>query len=121
MKCRVVFDNGRADGRFSSEGELNCDGNAFSLEYVLDGDKCRLCYRGGILTQRRCGKVNLDRSFSENAETGCIIKDGDASGRIDIFTGKLNAVTDEGGVKVFVDYTLGGERNTLRISAEAVN
>jgi hypothetical protein len=60
-------------------------------------------------------------SFSENAETDCIIKDGDASGRIDIFTGKLNAVTDEGGVKVFVDYTLGGERSTLRISAEAVN
>lgn len=120
MKCRVIFDNKNADGGFSSCGRLTFTDGGFSLAYPLDGDACTLAYDGATLTQRRTGGAPLSLAFRAGEETVCRLETGGLSGELPIFTERADVEIFPDGVKIYLFYSLGGEKTALEITATAV-
>lgn len=119
MKCKVVLNNGKPDGYFTANGELNFGAVGFSLFYDLDGDKCFLRYENGELVQERRGSVSIVMRFILGQETSCTLNMGATSGSFPVFTNKMNVKNDNKSVEVRINYTCGGENINLGITAKA--
>ncbi|MDE7082204.1 MAG: DUF1934 domain-containing protein [Clostridia bacterium] len=119
MKCKVILNNGKPDGVFTANGELNIGVDGFGLFYDLDGDKCLLSYAKGELVQERRGSVPMLMRFKMGQETSCTLGMGAASGSFPVFTNKIKIKNDEKSVCVKLNYTCGGENVTLEITAKA--
>lgn len=119
MKCKVILDNGKPDGYFTANGELNLGLNGFGLFYSLDGDKCVLRYENGEIVQERRGSVPMDMRFKLGRETTCVLGMGANSGSFPVFTNKMSVKNDSKSVEVKLNYTCGGENITLEITAKA--
>ena len=119
MKCKVILDNGKPDGYFTANGELNLGLNGFGLFYSLDGDKCVLRYENGEIVQERRGSVPMVRRFKGGRETSCVLGMGATAVIFPFFPNKLRVKHDSKSVEVKLNYTCGGENITLEITAKA--
>lgn len=117
MKCFVTIDSGKA-GVVSSAGELCANAEGFELFYTIDGDECFLNCSGGVLTQKRRGKVDLKMIFAQGKHTQCYLGEGGLSGAFTVFTDRLRVRSDEKSAEVLLGYILGKEKFNLRISAK---
>ena len=119
MKCKVILDNGKPDGYFTANGELNLGLNGFGLFYSLDGDKCVLRYENGEIVQERRGSVPMVMRFKLGRQTSGVLGMGANSGSFPVFTNKMSVKNDSKSVEVKLNYTCGGENITLEITAKA--
>ena len=114
--CKITLSS--AESEIVVFGEMALTANGFKLFYKLDGDGCEAAYESGIFTQTRSGSFNMTVRFCENADSECVIKEGGLSGAIGVFTKKLSADIKSNGVAVYINYELGGEQKTLKLTAE---
>ena len=119
MTWKVILNNGKPDGYFTANGELNFGRIGFGLFYDLDGDKCFLRYENGELVQERRGSVPMVMRFKLGQETNCTLGMGLAKGSFPVFTNKMTVKNDAKSVEVKLNYTCGGENITLEITAKA--
>ena len=118
MKCKVILNNGKADGFFTANGELNMGRDGFGIFYDLDGDKCFLRYSNGEIVQERRGSVPMLMRFKQGQETSCTLGMGAASGSFPVYTDRIQIKNDAKSVEVKLNYTCGGENVTLEITAK---
>ncbi len=119
MKCNVLLDNEKKDGRFTSAGDLNFGPDGFAVFYEIDGDKCLFTYTNGSVMQERRGSVHLIMRFTMGAETFCTIDTGEGSGNFPVYTDKIQVINDEKSVQVKLVYTCAGENIKLDLIAKA--
>ena len=119
MNCRVVILGAEGAGKVESFGHLSVDGDKFSLAYTIAGDNCLLEGNRRTLTQSRRGSLNTDATFSEGKRTAFILSGGELSGEIPIIPHSLE-VDSKRGLKVKIDYDLGGAEIDLRLFAEYI-
>lgn len=119
MKCKVVLNNGKAGGLFTTKGELNKGENGFGLFYSIDGDKCFLRYSDGELLQERRGSAPMLMRFKVGEETNCKLGIGRSSGSFPLFTDKMEVSCDDNSAEIMINYTCLGENVTLNITAKA--
>lgn len=120
MKCKVVFDNGNPEERFTSYGVLEYTDGGFNLTYAFDGDDCALCLNGDTLTQTRLGGAPITMAFAEGRQTQCTLGLDGAVGGFTLFTEKLRFEESDGGVKIRLAYKIGEADFTLCVAATAL-
>ena len=118
MKCKVVLDNGKQGGRFTSAGDLNFGKDGCSLFYKIDGDRCLFTYSNGTIVQERRGSVYIVMRFKMGQETTCILGTGAEQGSFPVFTNKIQVQNDDKSVYVKLNYTCAGENITLELTAK---
>lgn len=98
---------------FSACGEyFTCDGEEV-VDYVFDGDPCKLIFRKDSLTQLHAGSTHLRIIFAEGKTTGCDFAEGGLSGGYKIFTQKLDISKKAGSISARVLYHPEGDESLI--------
>ena len=119
MNCKVLIDGAEDAGKVVSEGDLTVDERGFTLAYTIDGDNCLLTGRGGTVTQSRRGSLNTDATFVKGRRTAFVLSGGELSGEIPLITRSME-VSVQGGLKLNIEYELGGAKINLRLTADYI-
>lgn len=119
MNCKVTIFGAKDAESVNSLGDLSVKGDSFTLAYTMAGDKCLMSGNVTTISQSRRGSLNTDATFSKGKRTAFVLSGGELSGEIPLKTLFLE-VSFEGGLKVKIDYELGGARINLRLSAKYI-
>ncbi len=103
-----------------TDGEYCFDGETAVLKYKLDEDDCLLTSDGKAVFQTREGAQNISLSFRKGERTQCTFGTGELSGSFEIFTDEIKFDSVDGGFKLFLEYTGGGGKIKLSLTAEKI-
>lgn len=121
MKCKVNITYGESSaGGYECNGELKFENGGFSLDYVFDGDKCKLCFDGNVLTQTRRGKMSVDVTFINGKQSVCYTEDT-ASGYnclLNVNTYGINYSKTESGLALKINYNIEDSHTVLNLTAK---
>lgn len=102
------------DGKFSE-----ADGTV-RINYLLDGDECRLTVEGKKVTQERRGGQYVKINFEEGKKTECVIGSGGLTGSFEIFTRSIRFISGKGGYKLSLEYINGSDKEPIKLDFTAV-
>lgn len=118
MNCKVTITG--AGNPTVSQGALFYTDAGFSLDYLFEGDRCRLFVSHGTVTLSRRGSFDYDVTFKEGEETACVLHCGGLSGSVPVKTLFLSASKTGDRADVKLKYLLGGEKTEINLSASVV-
>ncbi len=117
LRCRVKitsFGNGW-ESSVTSDGDIIFSDLAAVVNYEIDGDKCTLVYRDGLLEQRRNGSQNLHVTFREGSVTSLEIGSGGVCGSYRVYTKNIKYLSGKGGIRLTLGYESGEDREGITL------
>lgn len=119
MNCKVILKS-QSDNfseQVKSSGRITEENGRVTVDYAIDGDKCRIVISKEGVIQRREGSVCVSVRFVEGRETVCTVGTEGLSGSYKIFTERIEYSRKRGGLGLKLCYLSGeeGERITINL------
>jgi hypothetical protein len=121
MNCKIKISssgNGWKDNR-SCDGTYHLGEGMFSLEYTLDGDKCRFVCTPDEAFQTRSGSVTINISFLKGRQTECVLLSSQGTGGYRVYTKQLTYRAEENGAVAELVYLSGEDKEKIKLRIEA--